>query len=277
MSQLPICCSLCPDYLHAERRCQNLASPTPANRRRLLTRACNVPSMLIWRFGKDAGSAALLRWIELPGWEPARIVGSFGARPLDRRLWLSRWPYKNLACSAVKAERRASARLSAVDPIDLAVDHEGWATTEIARSLDAVRAIDPIDHQMLLDLFKGEHDGARWSRRLECSPAATTARKVLAIYRFLVISFDVLARVVPSAAACALRLRWFTPGVADEGSALELSSKGLGSVSLSTWRRLYREGAEASLTLLAAPDGIGIHRFAQLETALRRILHLDRK
>ena len=44
---------------------------------------------------------------------------------------------------------------------------------------------------------------------------------------------------------------------------------------LAEWRRLYREGALASLALLAAPDALGEATLAELGTAFRRVLRID--
>ncbi|APR87596.1 hypothetical protein A7982_12945 [Minicystis rosea] len=278
---LPPCCAGCSAYDGEDRVCRLLADPSLPNRRTLLTMPCDVQRLLGLRFrsyGPDVARDALVAFLD-PAWDPDDISLSYGRAPRDARLWLGSWPYLYLGRNAVRRVHRDGERLEPSDH-----DHEAAPATadpalalRMTRALAAVHGVDPVGYAMLLDFLHDRFDAQAWSTKLGWAAASVTDRKYLSVYRYAVYFHDVLAQVLPREAAVALVARRFSPGDPTEHAALEATRTALSlpGLTMASWRQMYREGAALSLTLLAAPDAVGLDTMAELETAFRRVLRLD--
>jgi hypothetical protein len=277
----PPCCIGCGEYDRADGICRLLAEPTLDNRRRLLTMPCEVQTLLRRRFraqGEDLVGEALLVWLS-PSWDPDDISASYGKAPRDARLWLGSWPYLYLGRSALRRAHRESARTVAgafeqhpeprpVDPTLALRAH---------RALEKVHRLDPVGYSMLLDFLHGRFEPERWASLLGASLAQVSDRKYLTLYRYSVYYHEVIEALAPREAAVALGARRFSPGDPGEPRALEATRAALGDpgLSLSAWRRLYREGALGSIALLGSPEALGPALMIELGNSFRRVLRVD--
>jgi len=277
---LPPCCAGCTAYDREDRVCRLLAEPTLENRRTLLTMPCNVERLLALRFrayGPDVARDALVAWLD-PAWDPDDLSLSYGRAPRDARLWVGSWPYLYLGRNAIRRVHRDGDRTA---PAEREAAAPGGADPVLAlrmtRAMEQVRGVDAIGYAMLLDFLHDRFDAAAWSARLGWGGASVTDRKYLSVYRYAVYFHDVLELVTPREAGAALVARRFSPGDPTEHGALDATRTTLSAPALSMagWRQLYREGASASLSLLAAPDALGPDTMAELSTAFRRVLRLD--
>jgi hypothetical protein len=277
---LPPCCAGCSAYDREDRVCRLIAEPTLPNRRALLTMPCDVQRLLGLRFrsyGPDVAGDALVAWLD-PGWDPDDISLSYGRAHRDARLWLGGWPYLYLGRNAVRRVHREGARTEASDRDHAAPTGPDPALLlRMRRALGQVHGVDPIGYAMLLDFLHERFDAQTWAGALGWAAASVTDRKYLSIYRYAMYFHDILELLSPRELGVALAARRFTPGEPTEHAALEASRIALGAptLTITTWRQLYREGATRSLTLLSAPDALGPEPMADLGTAFRRVLRLD--
>ena len=104
-----------------------------------------------------------------------------------------------------------------------------------------------------------------------------TDRKYLSVYRYAVWFHDALGAIASPHARAALVARRFSAGDPSEHAALEATRAAIAvrGLAMTEWRRLYREGASASLDALAMPDALGRDTMDELGTAFRRVLRLD--
>ncbi len=280
-SGVPPCCTACAAYDRADRVCQLLTEPTVENRRLLLSMPCDVQRLVQSRFkahGHDVAQEALVTWLD-PDWAPEDILLSYGRSPRDARLWLTTWPYLYLGRNAIRRLQRTATRtapLPASDPPEPGVPDPVEAV-RMTRALDRLRRIDPVGVAMLLDFFHDRFDSRVWADALQCSPAAVTDRKYLAIYRYAVLLHEIIETIGPPEAAMALLARRFSPGDPTEHAALEATREALHDpeLSLARWRQHYRAGALRSLLLLAMPEALGPDTMAGLSAAFRRVLRVD--
>jgi hypothetical protein len=278
-SELPACCRACELYEKEAQRCLLLVHPTAENRRHLLTMPCNVEELLERRFrshGPDVARDALVSWLD-PAWEPDTLRASYGNAPLDARLWLTSWPYLYLGRNAVRRRHRNSREQPWSEPPDGPDSGADDPTLpgRVLRALDGVRRIDAVGYSMVVELMRGEFEVAAWRASLGCSDATVTDRKYLAIYRYSVIFFDILATLAPDERA-ALEARRFSPGNPGDGEALEAvrSSLRRPALGLADLRDLYRRGASASLAGLAQSDALGEESMERFDGAFRRVLRI---
>ena len=149
------------------------------------------------------------------------------------------------------------------------------AADRAIRSLEALRKIDALDYEMLLELLTGNFSAKEWGQAKECSPSDVCNRKALAMYRFSSEYFSVLELIQPELPKQALRARRFTAGVADEHTALEaLRRTHKTATGIGAFRDAYQDGAEQSLLWLAMGDALGPVRAEEMETGWRRVLGL---
>lgn len=276
---LPPCCASCRAYDRDDRVCRLLAEPTLENRRTLLTMPCQPERLLAIRFrahGPDVARDALVAWLD-PAWDPDDITLAYGRAPRDARLFLGGFPYLYLARTSVRRAHREGERSApeARDPPAPSADPA--LAMRMTRALDDVRRIDPTGYAMLLDFLRDAFDAQAWASTLGWAAASVTDRKYLSVYRYAVLFHDVLSAISSREAVAALVARRFTAGDPTEHAALEATRAALGvpGLTMTSWRQLYREGALASLSLLAVPDALGADTMADLGTAFRRVLRLD--
>jgi hypothetical protein len=278
---VPPCCAGCSEYERDDGVCRLIADPTLPNRRRLLTMPCDVQRLLELRFrayGPDVAREALVAWLS-PTWDPDDISLSYGKAHRDARLWLGGWPYLYLGRNAVRRVHRDGERMEPGDREDAVEPRptDPVLGLRMERALEMVRRVDAVGYAMLLDFLRDRFDAQAWAGALGWAAASVTDRKYLTVYRYAVYFHDVLESVRPHGAAVALAARRFAPGDPTEHAALEASRATLAApeLALAEWRHLYREGALASLSLLAAPEALGQDTMAELGTAFRRVLRVD--
>ena len=279
-SELPACCRACELYETEAAQCLLLAHPTEENRRRLLTMPCNVQELLARRFrshGPDIAREALVSWLE-PGWHAHALRASFGRAPIDARLWLTSWPYLYLGRNAVRRQWRSAREQPWSEPpaaSDPAAD-DPTLRGRVLRALERLRVVDAVGYAMMLELMRGDFVPAVWKHELGCSDATVTDRKYLAIWRYSVAFFEVLRELEPRART-AVEARRFSPGDPDDASALGLARTALRDpgLALAEFRQLYREGAAATLGLLARSDALGEESMERFDGAFRRVLRIE--
>ncbi len=279
-SELPACCRACELYETEAAQCLLLAHPTEENRRRLLTMPCNVQELLARRFrshGPDIAREALVSWLE-PGWDAHALRASFGRAPIDARLWLTSWPYLYLGRNAVRRQWRSAREQPWSEPpaaSDPAAD-DPTLRGRVLRALERLRVVDAVGYAMMLELMRGDFVPAVWKHELGCSDATVTDRKYLAIWRYSVAFFEVLRELEPRART-AVEARRFSPGDPDDASALGLARTALRDpgLALAEFRQLYREGAAATLGLLARSDALGEESMERFDGAFRRVLRIE--
>jgi hypothetical protein len=281
---VPPCCASCGAYDREDRVCRLLAEPSLPNRRAILTMPCRPERLLQIRFrahGPDVARDALVTWLD-PEWDPDDITLAYGRAPRDARLFLGGFPYLYLARSAVRRAQRDGARYAPADPLDRdpaadARPSDPTVPARVTRALAEVRRIDPVGHAMLLDFLRDSFDAQGWATTLGWAAASVTDRKYLSVYRYAVSFHDVLVSIPSREMRVALVARRLSPGEPSEHAALEQTRAELGAplLTMTEWRRLYREGALASLAALAAPDALGEDTMSELGTAFRRVLRLD--
>lgn len=278
-ASVPPCCASCGAYDRDDRVCQLLADPTVENRRAILTMPCKPERLLAIRFrshSPDVAREALVTWLD-PAWDPDDITLAYGRAPRDARLFLGGFPYLYLARNAVRRTTRDGERYATTDREPPSRPEDPTIPIRMSRAIEELRRIDAIGHAMLLDFLRDTFDADAWARQLGWAGASVTDRKYLSVYRYAVWFHDALGAIGSQEAKAALVARRFTAGDPTEHAALEATRAALGQRGLvmTEWRRLYREGASASLDALAMPDALGPDTMAELGTAFRRVLRLD--
>lgn len=278
--ELPPCCRTCELYEAEGAQCLLLAHPTEENRRTLLTMPCNVQELVTRRFrshGPDVAQDALVSWLD-PEWDEAALRASYGHAPIDARLWLTSWPYLYLGRNAVRRRFRSSREQPWSEPPAVPDSGASDPSTRgrVLHALEVLARLDAVGHTMMVELMRGEFEPATWRVSLGCSDATVTDRKYLAIYRYSVVFFDVLAQIDARSRA-ALEARRFSPGVPSDARALEQVRQKLRrpGLSLVEFRDLYRAGAVESLARLAQSDALGEESMRRIEGAFRRVLRVE--
>jgi hypothetical protein len=189
------------------------------------------------------------------------------------------WPYLYLGRNAVRRVHRDGERFEPGDrePPEPATPPDPALALRMTRALEQVHAVDAVGYSMLLDFLHDRFDAQTWAATLGWAAASVTDRKYLSVYRYAVYFHDVLGQITPREAGVALSARRFSPGDPSEHTALEATRAALVAplLTMAAYRQLYREGAAASLTLLAAPDAVGEPTMTDMGTAFRRVLRLD--
>jgi hypothetical protein len=251
-----------------------LAEPTHENRRALVSMPCDIEALVARRLraqGEEIAQEALQAWLA-PELTAEEVTASFGQVPLDARLWLTSWPYLFLARNAIRRHNPANPSREAQPPPE---DGDPELGARMIRALDQLLGVDPVGYALMLDLLRGELDDAKWCAALGCNDRTLGDRCHLALYRYTVIFHDILS-ALPDAPRSALAARRFARANHTDAEALAATRTATGmTLSIDDWRKLYREGVNASLVALAEPQALGPEAMDELDRAFRRVLRVE--
>lgn len=270
--ELPPCCASCTELDAALKRCRLLSRPTLDARHRLLTMPCSVTRLVRQRFRghqPEASQRALLAWVN-PAWSPDAIVQSYGDAPQDARLWLTSWPSRELGRVDVTETHGDEPRSFASDAPGAPAVAPGLRDATLG-ALAHLSGIDPVGTVMVIEVLRGTHDPARWRAAIGANDQRNEDHLVLALFRYLCLTFGVLERLAPEE-AIAVRVRRFSLGELSDAGALATTRGAFARADLpmSEFRRLYAAGVDAALRgLERALDGGGA-----MTEAFRRVLRV---
>lgn len=221
--------------------------------------------------GDDVAEHALEAWdSEELGAERFANLGA--GRPFDARLWLTPWAFDVLAREHVEH----AAPNEATRPITI-----GEALPQnqapIFTALESLLDVDPAGFGLVMEGARGPLEVVAWRTGLGESETVISERMALALFRFLVLRGELLARIDDAPARACLAAKRFRGGDGSEFAALGAARSALANPSLTvvSLRELEQRGATFALGLLERDTEIGVLLEGGALIAFRRALRLD--